>query len=125
MRTTGTRSPSSGAGATLARIRTARAGRTCPTTATGSTVPSKLAAPTRFTVSLEKLIEDKEAGLHPGAEILLTTHDEIVLECPEDDEGVLGWLVEKMRKAAGCFLRPELASEDCVEGVEGSSWGGG
>ena len=76
-------------------------------------------------VALEKLIEDKEAGLHPGTEILLTTHDEIVLECPEDDEGVLGWLVEKMRKAAGCFLRPELASEDCVEGVEGSSWGGG
>ncbi len=75
--------------------------------------------------ALSYLLEDQESGLHEDVKIIITTHDEIVLEAPsEDAESVKGWLKDTMVRAARRFLREELAGEDSVE-VEGvPSWGG-
>jgi DNA polymerase I-like protein with 3'-5' exonuclease and polymerase domains len=71
------------------------------------------------------LREDQQNGRFQNVSILLTTHDEIALEAPEDvAEDAKVWLEERMRDAAKQFLREELAKEDCVEGEVGDSWGG-
>ncbi len=76
-------------------------------------------------VALELLLEDKEDGLFPEVEVIITTHDEIVLEAPEEvGKSTQAWLERRMQDAARRFLREELAGEDCVEGEVGSSWGG-
>jgi DNA polymerase I-like protein with 3'-5' exonuclease and polymerase domains len=75
-------------------------------------------------VALAELLQDKETGLYPDAEILFTTHDEIVLEAPKDNGEVKAWLETCMQKAARRFLRPELTREDCVDAKVGPSWGG-
>jgi DNA polymerase-1 len=78
-------------------------------------------------LALARLAEDKNAGVLPEeAEIIFTTHDEIVLEVPDAGaERARRALVERMREAMAELLGDELASEDCVEGEESPSWGGG
>ena len=75
--------------------------------------------------AMRMLRDDQQNGIFQDVSILLTTHDEIALEAPE---GVAveakAWLEGRMRDAAKLFLRKELASEDCVEGEIGDSWGG-
>jgi DNA polymerase-1 len=76
-------------------------------------------------VALELLLKDKEDGLFPEVEVIITTHDEIVLEAPEEvGKSTQAWLERRMQDAARRFLREELAGEDCVEGEVGPSWGG-
>ena len=73
-------------------------------------------------LALQKLLESREI---PVAEIIITTHDEIVLEIPETEaETAELWLYECMREALQELLCPELATEDCVEAKAGPSWGG-
>jgi DNA polymerase I-like protein with 3'-5' exonuclease and polymerase domains len=73
-------------------------------------------------LALQKLLETREI---PAAEIIITTHDEIVLEVPETEaETARLWLYECMREALQELLGPELATEDCVEAEAGPSWGG-
>ena len=75
--------------------------------------------------ALALLLEDKERGRGLGAEIIITTHDEIVLEASEEEEeAAREWVEGRMREAAARFLRPELSGPDCVEGKSGPSWGG-
>jgi DNA polymerase-1 len=75
--------------------------------------------------AMKLLREDQEAGKFRGCHILLTTHDEIALEAPEEVAAeACEWLTARMRGAAKMFLREELAGEDCVEGGVGDSWGG-
>jgi len=74
-------------------------------------------------LALKFMLEDKAQGLFPEQEILLTTHDEIALEGPEDKEA-LEWLESRMLDAAALLMRPELSGEDCVEGDITPSWGG-
>ena len=75
--------------------------------------------------AIQMLREDQQNGRFQNVSILLTTHDEIALEAPEDvAEDAKVWLEERMRDAAKQFLREELAKEDCVEGEVGDSWGG-
>ena len=67
-----------------------------------------------------------EADGYPGVNLLFTTHDEIVAEVPADDADlVLAWLSGRMEDAAEELLGGELATDNCVEGEEGPSWGGG
>jgi DNA polymerase I-like protein with 3'-5' exonuclease and polymerase domains len=75
--------------------------------------------------AMQMLREDQENGKLQNVSILLTTHDEIALEAPEDvAEDAKVWLKTRMRDAAKQFLREELTKEDCVEGEVGDSWGG-
>jgi DNA polymerase I-like protein with 3'-5' exonuclease and polymerase domains len=54
----------------------------------------------------------------------LSVHDELVLECPEDDaREVALWLKEKMRAAIEEILGPELGGPKSVEVGYGPSWG--
>jgi len=74
--------------------------------------------------ALEYLIVDPKADLK-DTQIIITTHDEIVLETSVSTaQDVKNWLEEAMRRAAGDFLRPELAGDDCVEAEVVDSWGG-
>lgn len=71
-------------------------------------------------LALAKMVEDH----FEGARVIVTTHDEIVLECPEEvAEEVLGWLLGHMREAVKETIGDELATPDCVEGEAGRSWG--
>ena len=75
--------------------------------------------------AMEYLLDDKEKGLFEDVYIIITTHDEIVLEAPEErSEAAKEWLEGAMRRAAGDFLRPELSGPDCVEAETVPSWGG-
>jgi hypothetical protein len=58
--------------------------------------------------------------------VIITTHDEVVLEVPADGaESALAWLLSHMREAIRATIGEELATEDCVEGKVLPSWGGG
>jgi DNA polymerase-1 len=60
----------------------------------------------------------------PGVSVIITTHDEIVLECPEEvAEEAEDWLVSHMREAIRETIGEELATEDCAEVESGESWG--
>ena len=73
-------------------------------------------------LALEKLLEG--TGL-PRAEILITTHDEIVLEVPEGaSSAAAGWIYDRMRESLHELIGEEVASGDCVEVEVGPSWGG-
>ena len=66
------------------------------------------------------MVEDPFEGVH----VIVTTHDEIVLECPEEvAEEALRWLLGHMREAVKETIGDELATPDCVEGKVGRSWG--
>jgi DNA polymerase I len=71
-------------------------------------------------MALSKMLDDPIEGVH----VIITTHDEIVLECPREiaDEAA-GWLLGHMREAIRETIGDELATEDCAEVEIGSSWG--
>jgi DNA polymerase-1 len=73
-------------------------------------------------LALAELWESREA--HSGAFPVLTVHDEVVIECGEDEaEEVAAWLGETLRWAVGRVLgHPELAGEDAVEVTTTPSW---
>jgi DNA polymerase I-like protein with 3'-5' exonuclease and polymerase domains len=76
-------------------------------------------------LALGKLLDD----VLPDAHVIITTHDEVVLECPVSvAEEALEWLLGHMREAIRETIREtigeDLATEDCVEGEMSSSWGG-
>lgn len=76
-------------------------------------------------IALKFLLQDQSAGIYENVRIIITTHDEIVLEVLQDDlAGVKDWLEVAMRAAAKEFLRDELTGSDCVEAEEVPSWGG-
>jgi DNA polymerase I-like protein with 3'-5' exonuclease and polymerase domains len=73
-------------------------------------------------LALGKMLDDPLPGVH----VLLTTHDEVVLECPAAAaEVALTWLLSHMRAAIRETIGEDLATEDCVEGEISSSWGKG
>jgi hypothetical protein len=72
-------------------------------------------------LALGKLLDD----VLPDAHVIITTHDEVVLECPVSvAEEALEWLLGHMREAIRETIGEDLATEDCVEGEMSSSWGG-
>jgi DNA polymerase-1 len=72
-------------------------------------------------LALGKLLDD----VLPDAHVIITTHDEVVLECPVSiAEEALEWLLVHMREAIRETVGEDLATEDCVEGEMSSSWGG-
>ena len=95
----------------------------------GNTVPKyteRLNGPIQSTagdilyLTLEKIAQDPRGGTH----FLLSVHDELVLECPEDDaHDVALWLKEKMRSSIEDVLGKDLGGEKSVEVSYGPSWG--
>jgi DNA polymerase I-like protein with 3'-5' exonuclease and polymerase domains len=64
------------------------------------------------------------ADPRPGVHFLLSVHDEIVLECFEEDaREVALWLKEKMRSSIEDVLGKDLGGEKSVEVSYGPSWG--
>jgi len=71
-------------------------------------------------LTLEKMAQDPRSGTH----LLLSVHDELVLECPEDEaRDVALWLKEKMRSSIEDVLGRDLGGEKSVEVSYGPSWG--
>jgi len=71
-------------------------------------------------LTLQKMGEDPRPDTH----FLLSVHDELVLECPEDDaREVALWLKEKMRSSIEDVLGRDLGGEKSVEVSYGPSWG--
>jgi hypothetical protein len=71
-------------------------------------------------LTLEKMAADPRPGVH----FLLSVHDELVLECPEEDaREVALWLKEKMRSSIEDVLGKDLGGEKSVEVSYGPSWG--
>ncbi len=95
----------------------------------GNTVPKyteRLNGPIQSTagdilyLTLKKMADDPRPGTH----FLLSVHDEIVLECPEEDaREVALWLKAKMRQAIEEVLGKELGGPKSVEVEYGPSWG--
>jgi DNA polymerase-1 len=75
-------------------------------------------------LALAELWENREA--HPGAFPILTVHDEVVIECGEEEaEKVAAWLSESLRQTVGHVLgHSDLAGEDAVEMAVIPSWEG-
>jgi DNA polymerase I-like protein with 3'-5' exonuclease and polymerase domains len=60
----------------------------------------------------------------PRVRIIITTHDEVVAECPrERSEEVLEWLLHHMRQATWELIGDDLGTEDCAEGEIAQNWG--
>jgi DNA polymerase I-like protein with 3'-5' exonuclease and polymerase domains len=60
----------------------------------------------------------------PDARVIITTHDEIVLECSSEIAERAGeWLTGHMREAIRETIGDELATSDCAEVEVGVSWG--
>jgi DNA polymerase-1 len=71
-------------------------------------------------LTLEKMAADP----HPDTQFLLSVHDELVLECPEEvARDVARWVKAKMRAAMEEVLGTELGGEKSVEVEYGPSWG--
>jgi DNA polymerase I len=71
-------------------------------------------------LTLEKMADDPRDHTH----FLLSVHDELVVECPEDDaRDVALWLKEKMRSSIEDVLGKDLGGEKAVEVSYGPSWG--
>jgi DNA polymerase I len=95
----------------------------------GNTVPKyteRLNGPIQSTagdilyLTLEKIAQDPRGDTH----FLLSVHDELVLECPEDDaREVALWLKEKMRSSIEDVLGRDLGGGKSVEVSYGPSWG--
>lgn len=65
------------------------------------------------------MVLDPRSGTH----FLLSVHDELVLECPEDDaRDVALWLKETMRSSSEDVLGKNLGGEKSVEVSYGPSW---
>jgi DNA polymerase I len=73
-------------------------------------------------LALGRLLDNPREGVY----VIITTHDEVVLEAPVAvaDEA-LAWLISHMREAIRATIGEELATEDCVEGETAASWGRG
>jgi DNA polymerase-1 len=74
-------------------------------------------------LAMARLWEDRDK--YPGALLILTVHDEVVIEC---DAGVgpevAGWLTDTLRGAVADVLGyEELAGEDAVETTVLQDWG--
>lgn len=73
-------------------------------------------------LALQKMADDSWFG--DKAQFLITVHDEIVLECPEEDAvDVARWLSANMREAFEEVLGPDLGGPRSVEVSYGPSWG--
>ena len=71
-------------------------------------------------LTLQKMAADPRPGVH----FLLSVHDELVLECPEEDaREVALWLKQKMRSSIEDVLGKDLCGRKSVEVSYGSSWG--
>jgi DNA polymerase I len=71
-------------------------------------------------LTLQKMGEDPRPDTH----FLLSVHDELVLECREDDaREVALWLKEKMRSSIEDVLGKDLGGEKSVAVSYGPSWG--
>jgi DNA polymerase-1 len=71
-------------------------------------------------LALAKMLDDPL----PDVRVIITTHDEIVLECPSEIADKAGaWLVRHMRETIRETIGEELATEDCAEVEVGVSWG--
>src|SRR5829696_2538464 len=71
-------------------------------------------------LTLKKLAADRRTDTH----FLLSVHDELILECPEEDaRGVALWLEAKMGEAMEEILGGELGGPRCAEVGYGPSWG--
>src|SRR5215217_6957610 len=71
-------------------------------------------------LTLQKIAADPRSGVH----FLLSVHDEIVLECSEEDaREVALWLKEKMCSSIEDVLGKDLGGRKSVEVSYGSSWG--
>jgi DNA polymerase I-like protein with 3'-5' exonuclease and polymerase domains len=72
-------------------------------------------------LALGKLEEDPLPSVH----VIITTHDEVVLECKEEVVvEAKKWLFHHMREAVRETIGDQLATEDCVEVEIAGSWGG-
>ncbi len=73
-------------------------------------------------LALAKLWKDRSE--HPGANVVLTVHDEVVIEAnAEDAQETVAWLSETLRRVVEVVLgHPELAGEDVVETHVSDSW---
>jgi DNA polymerase I-like protein with 3'-5' exonuclease and polymerase domains len=70
---------------------------------------------------------DQRAGISADVEILISSHDEIVLHAPQSSApDVAEWLKGHMREAMAKLIGEELATKtehsDCVESHVGDSW---
>jgi DNA polymerase I-like protein with 3'-5' exonuclease and polymerase domains len=64
------------------------------------------------------------ADPRPDTHFLLSVHDEMVLECLEENARVVAlWLKAKMRDAMEEILGAELGGSKCAEVGYGPSWG--
>jgi DNA polymerase-1 len=71
-------------------------------------------------LALASLVDDPLDDVY----VIITTHDEVVLECPAPvAETTRDWLLDHMRAAIRDTIGEELATEDCVEGEISASWG--
>ena len=71
-------------------------------------------------LTLKKLAQDPRSDTH----FLLSVHDELLLECPEEDaREVALWLKTKMGEAMEEILGKELGGPKCAEVSYGPSWG--
>lgn len=71
-------------------------------------------------LTLKKLAADPRPDTH----FLLSVHDELILECPEEDaRGVALWLKAKMGEAMEEILGEKLGGPKCTEVGYGPSWG--
>jgi len=71
-------------------------------------------------LTLKKLAADPRPGTH----FLLSVHDELVLECPEEDaKEVALWLKAKMGEAMEEILGGALGGPKSAEVGYGPSWG--
>jgi DNA polymerase-1 len=78
--------------------------------------------------TLCRLDTEQRAGIFADVEILISSHDEIVLHAPESSaQEVAEWLKDHMRAAMAELIGEELATKtehsDCVESFIGDSWG--
>jgi DNA polymerase I-like protein with 3'-5' exonuclease and polymerase domains len=77
--------------------------------------------------TLCRLDTEQRAGVFADVEILISSHDEIVLHAPQSSaEDVAEWLKDHMRAAMAELIGKELAAKtehsDCVESYIGDSW---
>jgi DNA polymerase I-like protein with 3'-5' exonuclease and polymerase domains len=77
--------------------------------------------------TLCRLDTEQRAGIFADVEVLISSHDEIVLHAPRSSaEEVAEWLKDHMRAAMAELIGEELAAEtgysDCVESHIGDSW---
>jgi DNA polymerase I len=75
-------------------------------------------------VALGRLRDDQERGLFTRCRFILSSHDEILLEVPDDEEGraAKNWLSGHMSDVLEEILSSELGGEECVEALLVDDW---